>query len=200
MIIHSKKPQMMKTKAVKKNSSGFTLIELLVVIGIITLISSVILSSLTQAKAQANNTKQIADYRVILGALTQLKQENGYYPSNGTDNTFTCIGDYSNGCKQTGLTVNNNASVDNLLKKYLSSYNFIDKTITIADPDLGIVKEYNGFVLSCKQGAPLCTKATLLFPALKNRNSCPQIMSDISSSDFFNNGTLDYTWCQVDLN
>lgn len=185
---------------ITKNKKGFTLIELLVVIGIITLISSVILSSLTQAKAQANNTKQIADYRVVLNALMQFKQENGYYPSNGGAGTDTCIGNYSeNGCKKAGATISNNSDMNASLQKYLSSYNFLDNSITISSFPLPPSK-YKGFILSCTDGAPQCLKAKLLFPALKNRNSCPQIMSDISSSDFFNNGTLDYTWCQVDLN
>ena len=88
----------MKTPRLKKNN-GFTLIELLVVIGIIALLSSIALSSLTQAKAQADNTKQIADYRVVLNALLQFKQDNGYYPSYKDSNGYTCIGNYINGCR-----------------------------------------------------------------------------------------------------
>lgn len=185
----------------QKNIKGFTLIELLVVIGIITLLSSVILSSLTQAKAQANNTKQIADYRVVLNALIQFKQENGYYPSNGGLNTYTCIGNYSEGgCKVAGSVISNNTTMNDSLKKYLSSYSFIDTTIKIVTGIPPSTSTYKGFVLSCISGTPQCQTGKLLFPALKNRNSCPQIMSDINTGEFYATVLLDYTWCQVDLN
>jgi len=191
----------MKNLMIKNNKNrGFTLIELLVVIGIIALLSSIVLSSLTKAKAQADNTKQIADYRVVLNALLQFKQDNGYYPSTNTlgDN---CIGIYSDsGCKKTSAVVPNNTSVNSSLQKYLSSYNFVDKTITITTLIPTIINDYKGFILSCKSGGAQCQYGKLSFPALRNNNSCPQIMSDVKAGDSIVTGTLDYTWCSVDLN
>ena len=184
----------------KIKNKGFTLIELMVVIGIIALVSSVVLSSLTQAKAQADNTKQIADYRVVLNALLQFKQDNGYYPSDNTSGD-TCIGLYSNGgCKKTSATIPNSTNMNTSLQKYISSYNFVDKTITISTttPFL-LIKDYKGFVLSCTSGGAQCKTGSLYFPALKNKNSCPQIMSDIKNTDFLQ-GMQDYTWCSVELN
>jgi prepilin-type N-terminal cleavage/methylation domain-containing protein len=187
----------MKTLRLKKNN-GFTLIELLVVIGIIALLSSIVLSSLTQAKAQADNTKQIADYRVVLNALLQFKQDNGYYPSS-TTNGDTCIGVYSeNGCKKTSAVVLNNPAMNTSLQKYLSAFNFVDRKVTISS-EPGLINDYKGFVFTCTSGGSQCQKGKLSFPALKNKNSCPQIMSDITSVDFLQ-GTAEYTWCSVALN
>ncbi len=181
-------------------NKGFTLIELMVVIGIISLLSAVILASLTQAKAQATNTKQIADYRVVLSALLQFKQDNGYYPSSGLTGTYTCIGNYSEGgCKKTDNVISNNPAMNSSLQKYLSSYSFVDQTVKIADT-VGIIKDYKGFIFACTGGNPQCSNGKLLFPALKNSNSCPQMMSDISTSDFYLGAISDYTWCSVLLN
>lgn len=189
---------MISPNNIKKNK-GFTLIELLVVIGIITLLSSVILSSLTQAKDQANNTKQIADYKVVLNSLLQFKQDNGYYPSDNT-NSYTCIGNYSGGCIVAGATYTNSLAMKNSLQKYLSSYNFLDKKVTIID-DIGLTSDFNGFVLSCLAANEFsqCKQASLLFPALKNKISCPQIMSDIPAGEILTPSS-NYTWCQVNLN
>ncbi|MEI6042249.1 MAG: prepilin-type N-terminal cleavage/methylation domain-containing protein [bacterium] len=194
----------LKIKTKQARNKGFTLIELLVVIGIIALLSSIVLSSLTQAKAQANNTKQIADYRVVLNALLQFKQDNGYYPSNSDNKGYTCIGNYSdNGCTLTSSTIVNNPIMNDSLKKYLSSYNFLDKQVTVSMSSkyVTLVNDYKGFVLACT--TPIsdtkCSKGSLRFPALKNKNSCPQIMSDISASEFLS-ATDEYTWCSVDLN
>ena len=183
---------------------GFTLIELLVVIGIIALLSSIILSSLTQARAQANNTKQIADYRVVLNALLQFKQDNGYYPSDRLSGTNTCIGSYSDGgCKQMDAVISNSPTMNTSLKKYLSSYNFVDNAVSISfttGPAFSSAN-YKGFVLSCvSDDGTHCKSASLLFPALKNKNSCPQIMPDVKSGDSLLNTVADYTYCSVDLN
>jgi prepilin-type N-terminal cleavage/methylation domain-containing protein len=188
----------------KIKNKGFTLIELMVVIGIIALVSSVVLSSLTQAKAQADNTKQIADYRVVLNALLQFKQDNGYYPYTNITDTYTCIGNYSdNNCIVTNATISNNIDINNSLNKYISSYKFLDKIvpITYSSGPIALTKNYKGFVIGCNEndGNNHCKKGLLLFPALKNAKSCPQIMSDVSASEALN-GIEIYTWCKVELN
>ncbi len=188
----------------RKKNKGFTLIELMVVIGIIALISSVVLSSLTQAKAQADNTKQIADYRVVLNALLQFKQDYGYYPYTNVIDPYTCIGNYSNNqCVVTNATITSDANINNSLKKYISSYTFLDKVvpITYSSGPVALTKNYKGFVIGCNEddGNNHCKKGLLLFPALKNIKSCPQIMSDVSASEALS-GIENYTWCKVDLN
>ena len=185
---------------ISNNRKGFTLIELLVVIGIIALLSSIVLSSLTKAKAQANNTKQIADYKTVLGALIQFKQENGYYPTDTTQ--YTCIGNYSdNSCIYTNGTIAVSSQINNSLKKYLSSYNFIDQKVPVVSGLPAIITNYKGFLLKCSTGnMTQCPKVRLLFPALKNKNSCPQIMSDITTGEDVIVGIDEYTLCSVDLN
>jgi prepilin-type N-terminal cleavage/methylation domain-containing protein len=182
-------------------NKGFTLIELLVVIGIISLLSAVVLASLTQTKAQAINTKQIADYRTVLNAMLQFKQDNGYYPSYGDASGYTCIGNYSNGCKIVS-PVSNSTNMNDSLKKYLSSYTFIDKPVKIiTSPPIITMDDYNGFVFACTtETLNKCNSGKLLFPALKNKNSCPQVMSGIKSGDDDVTGTKDYTLCSIILN
>ena len=184
-----------------KTNEGFTLIELLVVIGIIALLSGLVLSSLTQAKAQASNVKQIADYKVVLGALIQFKQDNGYYPTSDLINEI-CIGNYSNGgCLGTNMDpIPSNATANNSLQKYISSYNFVDQKVTVITSLPPIIKDYKGFVFQCLSSSnSTCKTGYLFFPALKNKNTCPQIMSDVSATDF-SSGIQDYTWCKITLN
>lgn len=64
----------------KSKNSGFTLIELLVVISIISLLASVILSSLSNARMNARDAKRISDIRQIRIALELYRNQNGTYP------------------------------------------------------------------------------------------------------------------------
>lgn len=59
---------------------GFTLIELLVVIAIIGILSSVVLVSLTSARAKARDAKRIADVEAIKAALALYYDTNSSYP------------------------------------------------------------------------------------------------------------------------
>lgn len=59
---------------------GFTLIELLVVVAIIGILSSVVISSINQARSKARDTKRISDVRQIQNALEMYFADNGYYP------------------------------------------------------------------------------------------------------------------------
>ncbi|MBY0294116.1 prepilin-type N-terminal cleavage/methylation domain-containing protein [Patescibacteria group bacterium] len=68
----------------KKGSRGFTLIELLVVIAIIGLLSSVVLASLTAARARARDTRRVADLIQVRNALESYYSSNGAYPLPAT--------------------------------------------------------------------------------------------------------------------
>jgi len=65
---------------VRKNISGFTLIELLVVIAIISLLSSVVLSSLSGARANSRDARRLQDINQIRTALELYYNDNGQYP------------------------------------------------------------------------------------------------------------------------
>lgn len=66
----------------KSKNRGFTLIELLVVIAIISLLSSVVISSLSNARAKARDTQRIAILGQIRNALELYYNDNGYYPQS----------------------------------------------------------------------------------------------------------------------
>jgi len=60
---------------------GFTLIELLVVVSIIEVLSSVVMSSLSEARASARNAKRLTDLRNIQNALELYYLDHNSYPS-----------------------------------------------------------------------------------------------------------------------
>lgn len=61
---------------------GFTLVELLVVIAIIGILASVILTSLSTARAKSRDGKRIADIKSIQLALALYYNDNGMYPKS----------------------------------------------------------------------------------------------------------------------
>jgi prepilin-type N-terminal cleavage/methylation domain-containing protein len=70
----------MKNTKIKK---GFTLIELLVVISIIGMLSSIVLSSLNNAKTKTRDAAKVRAVAELRSALQMYHSENGYFP--GTD-------------------------------------------------------------------------------------------------------------------
>jgi type IV pilus assembly protein PilA len=62
------------------DKKGFTLIELMVVISIISLLSSVVFSSLSAARAKGRDAKRIGDFRSIRTAMELYRNDNSRYP------------------------------------------------------------------------------------------------------------------------
>ena len=72
---------------------GFTLIELLVVVAIISLISSVVVAGLNQARSKARDAKRVADIKALEQALELYRNDHGSYPSTlGKCNNSWCFG------------------------------------------------------------------------------------------------------------
>jgi type II secretion system protein G len=59
---------------------GFTLIELLLVISILSFLASIILTSLSSARAKARDSERIQEMRQIQTALELYRQANNSYP------------------------------------------------------------------------------------------------------------------------
>ncbi len=65
-------------------NGGFTLIELLVVISIIGLLSSIVMASLSDAKAKARDARRLQDVKQLRLALTLYQNDNGGDIPTGT--------------------------------------------------------------------------------------------------------------------
>lgn len=65
----------------KGRSAGFTLVELLVVLVIITILSAIVLSSLTEGRMRARDTKRVTDIGQLKIALSLYFDQNGSYPA-----------------------------------------------------------------------------------------------------------------------
>jgi prepilin-type N-terminal cleavage/methylation domain-containing protein len=67
-----------------KLRKGFTLIELLVVVAIIGILSTIVISSINNARASARDAQRLSDIRTIQTALEAYASENGgRYPTPG---------------------------------------------------------------------------------------------------------------------
>jgi len=100
---------------------GFTLIELLVVISIVSLLSSVILSSINEARIKARDARRVVDIQELRNALYLFYQEEGFFPQS-CGGEWSCLG-HSDG-RDNGECWRENYSgcsnVDNSIKTFLS--------------------------------------------------------------------------------
>lgn len=95
-----------------KEQKGFTLIELLVVVAIIGVLSSVVLASLSDARAQARDARREADMRQIQTALELYYNDKGHYPC---ENASYCDGQSTRANGRLG----EGAHIDTLLGPYM---------------------------------------------------------------------------------
>ena len=104
---------------------GFTLIELLVVISIISLLSTVVMAQVQQARLKAENAQITSDMRQWMTALERYNFDNGVYwgdksiPGNEYNYTsFICLGLPCN-----GPSVSENTDFKDSMAKYIPYVN-----------------------------------------------------------------------------
>jgi len=105
------------------------LIELLVVMAIIGALSSVVISSVAEAREEAYNAKVLQEVHQYVIAIQMAYDENGEYPDPGDDNFSYCLGEPypSGGCSFNGsvgllATAPNGADAMDQIKQYYNGY------------------------------------------------------------------------------
>jgi prepilin-type N-terminal cleavage/methylation domain-containing protein len=102
-------------------SKGFTLIELLVVIAIIGVLASIVLVSLTSARAKARDAKRVSALQELQKALELYYADNGKYPTYASG----CIPTWQ--CWANTTTNNSGAGAGPMLSaSYIDMTKFID--------------------------------------------------------------------------
>lgn len=113
----------MQKKNRNKHNAGFTLIELLLVISIIGLLSSIVLASVTKARAKARDMVRVSDLKQLQIALEMYRLDNGGYPVtyvdvSGKGKFWSAMSDCSDdGSEKTNS--GNTGYIRNLAPKYI---------------------------------------------------------------------------------
>ncbi len=98
---------------------GFTLIELLVVVAIISMLASIVLASLSSARAKARDAKRREDMRQLQTALELYYNDNGRYPPScrGDNATYAGVSSSFGSCTTNGA----NAYIVGLVPNYIAT-------------------------------------------------------------------------------
>lgn len=152
----------LKTKSFK---NGFTLIELIIVSGIIALIASIVLASVSDSQIKGRNAatiQQVGAYENAIGLY--IIHNNNRYPDVG-DEDMHCVGSGDNTCLWGPLgevsTETSGALVD--LENHISGLPFVNT------PILTGVSTYRGLLYQCNDSE--CRTANFYWPEI-NVNSC----------------------------
>jgi prepilin-type N-terminal cleavage/methylation domain-containing protein len=146
-----------------KNKTGFTLIELLVVIAIIGMLSSIVLSSLRDARTKAEDAGKIRELQEVRSALQLYYTDNGYYPwslnwiSELTGSSKKYIPSISANIVYVGMTPTGGTCGDVQCPSYhvgivLKQFN------TVLNSDKDATASFNGKNIDCKVGGSTATE------------------------------------------
>lgn len=147
-----------KTK-VNKYRSGFTLIELLVVISIISLLSSIVLVQISNARIKGRNSQRLQLVRQYANALALYALDNnGLYPTDSGPGNY-CLGT-TGYCFTYGTSYPTgfSTSINTALSPYISALP--------SDP-------YSTTMASTIFGSPYKTGGIVYFPRSLNSNGIP---------------------------
>ncbi len=168
------------TEFTLNKKSGFTLIELLVVISIIALLSTVVLSTVNDARVKARNTAKNSLVLEYIKALDMYRSDKNSYPSTtnveicfGYSTLETCFADGTNGLD----------SVKTSMQPYLPGDFAQRETLTSGIGDL------KGTTYKCEGSN--CNSYRLEWILEKNKNHCTGDNST-ETPNFFGTG---HTYC-----
>lgn len=104
----------------KKARRGFTMIELMVAVAIIGLISSIVLSSVSTARAKARDATRLQHLRELRTALETYRLDRGSYPATGSVDDPMFRGSCSGWGSDQGDTSGADGWIPNLAPQYIS--------------------------------------------------------------------------------
>lgn len=154
----------MKLNFTKSKTSGFTLIELLVVVSIISLLSTIVLAAVGDARTKARNTAKNNLVLEYIKALEIYRIENPTYPSHtAAPTTPKCIGyEESERCYVNAYTGSD--QINTAFSKYMP------EEFAHTGSVMSGTNNFNGIQYSCTDST--CNSYTLTWVLEGQKNKC----------------------------
>lgn len=173
----------MKSHFIKKSTrtSGFTLIELLVVVSIISLISTIVVAALNDARAKARNTAKNSLVLEYIKALELYRIENDVYPSHpGAPQTAKCVG-YAESGDKCFISLDGSNTINSAISTYIT------KDFAHRVPVMYGALNFNGIQYMCDD--PNCNSYRLIWFLEKEMSSC---ISSVQPTPFYGHRRCQY--------